>query len=397
MTMTMTTDAVAERAGEGRPPLGTAATIVGTTTAATPARGSDYAALCGQVRQAGLLRRRAGWYFTRIALNIGLFAAGWTVFVLLGDSWWQLVTAGYLAVVFTQLTFIGHDAGHRQILAGRRGNDTVGLLHGNLLTGLSYRWWVEKHQRHHSHPNQVDQDPDVGTGVFVFDPAAALGQRGIARWRASYQAYLFFPMLLLEGLNLHVASVRDLASRRDRRAAAEAALLAAHLAAYLTVVALVLSPVKAVVFVAVHQALFGLYLGCTFAPNHKGMPLATGDERDFLRRQVLTARNIRGGRVADLVSGGLNYQIEHHLFPSMPRPNLRHAQPLIREFCAARGISYQESGVLGSYRQALRHLHRVGAPLRHPTPEKRLVTATDLPLFTPRDGQRLVRGPGACE
>lgn len=356
---------------------------------------SDYAALCGQIRQAGLLRRRAGWYFTRIALNIVLFAAGWTAFVLVGDSWWQLVTAGYLAVVVTQLTFIGHDAGHRQILASRRGNDAIGLLHGNALAGLSYGWWVVKHQRHHSHPNQVGQDPDVGTGVFVFDPADAHGLRGLARWRASRQAYLFFPMLLLEGLSLHAASVRDLASRRGRGAAAEAAMLVAHLAAYLTVVALVLPPLKAVAFVALHQALFGLYLGCTFAPNHKGMPLATRDERDFLRRQVLTARNIRGGRVADLVFGGLNYQVEHHLFPSMPRPNLRRSQPLIREFCVARGVRYEDSGVLGSYRQALRHLHRVGAPLRHPTPEKRLVTAMDLVLTTHRGGQRL--GPGAGE
>ena len=90
---------------------------------------------------------------------------------------------------------------------------------------------------------------------------------------------------------------------------------------------LVLSPLKAVVFIVVQQALFGLYLGCSFAPNHKGMPmLAADDQSDFLRRQVLTSRNVRGSWLVDFALGGLNYQIEHHLFPSMPRPNLRRSQ-----------------------------------------------------------------------
>ncbi|WP_410173524.1 fatty acid desaturase family protein [Frankia nepalensis] len=331
-----------------------------------------------RIRRASLLNRRLGWYSARIAVNLGLLGAGWTAFVLLGNSWWQLGTAAFLAVMFTQAAFIGHDAGHRQIVAGRRGNAAVGLLHGNMLVGLSYGWWVAKHNRHHSHPNQVGRDPDIAAGAFVFTPADARRRRGLARWLTCHQAYLFFPILLLEGLNLHVASVRELAGRRGRAAAVEAALLLVHLTAYVTVVALVLSPVKAVAFVLVHQALFGLYMGCTFAPNHKGMPILARDESDFLRRQVLTSRNIRGGRVTDVVFGGLNYQIEHHLFPSMPRPNLRRAQPLVRAFCDARGIGYQEVSALSSYREVLRWLHDVGAPLRDPAQEKRLITARDV-------------------
>nr|WP_216628622.1 fatty acid desaturase [Actinopolyspora erythraea] len=73
-----------------------------------------------------------------------------------------------------------------------------------------------------------------------------------------------------------------------------------------------------------------------------------------------------GGRGVDFLLGGLNYQIEHHLFPGMPRPNLRHAQPLIHEFCTQRGISYSQCGLLHSYAEVLRHLHAAGAPLRHP-------------------------------
>ena len=123
--------------------------------------------------------------------------------------------------------------------------------------------------------------------------------------------------------------------RACKNRAWEAALLGLHVVGYLGVVFVVLSPVKAVVFIVIQQGLFGFYLGCSFAPNHKGMPvLAAGDKTDFLRRQVLTSRNVNGGWLTDFALGGLNYQIEHHLFPSMPRPSLRRSQPLIAAFCA---------------------------------------------------------------
>jgi fatty acid desaturase len=171
---------------------------------------------------------------------------------------------------------------------------------------------------------------------------------------------------LLEAAHLHTASVKAvLRGGWGRANMVEGGLLVAHLAAYLTALLLVLSPLSALVFLVVQQGLFGLYLGCAFAPNHKGMPtLTAADELDFIRRQVLTSRNVRGSWLVDVVLGGLNYQIEHHLFPNMPRPNLRAAQPLIRAFCRQHDLAYAEASLVGSYAQAVRHLHAVGAPLR---------------------------------
>jgi fatty acid desaturase len=183
----------------------------------------------------------------------------------------------------------------------------------------------------------------------------------VTRLLHRYQAYLFFPMLLLEAVSLHVTSVKALTRRAARGRRWERVLLAVHIVGYLTVVFVVLSPVKAVAFMIVQQGLFGVYLGCSFAPNHKGMPvLDAGDRSDFLRRQVLTSRNVRGGWLTDLALGGLNYQIEHHLFPSMPAPNLRRSQEIVEGFCRQRGISYCEASLAGSYVQALRHLNSVG-------------------------------------
>jgi fatty acid desaturase len=127
----------------------------------------------------------------------------------------------------------------------------------------------------------------------------------------------------------------------------------------------VMSPAQAMVFAALHHALFGLHLGLSFAPNHKGMPMPVPGERwTHLQRQVLTSRDVRGGPVTDWLLGGLNYQVEHHLFPSMPRTALREAQPLVREHCARVGLPYVEEGALASYRHALGHLDAVGAPVR---------------------------------
>jgi fatty acid desaturase len=326
---------------------------------------SIYSELMRQVKGAGLLDRRPWYYVARMAITAGVLVGGWGLFVWLGSSWWQLLVAVLMAVVFTQLGFIGHDAGHRQIFRSKRANYLMGLLHGNVAIGLSYGWWVDKHNRHHANPNHEEKDPDVRIGALAFTAEQAGRKRGVTRFISRHQRYLFLPLLLLEAVQLHLASIRALLGRGVRHRTWESLLLLVHIAGYLTLVFLVLSPLKAVLFILVQQGLFGLYLGLSFAPNHKGMPMLTDEENhDFLRRQVLTSRNIRGGWLVDLVLGGLNYQIEHHLFPSMPRPNLRRSQAIIRAYCLRHGVSYCETTLWRSYAQALNHLHQVGEPLR---------------------------------
>jgi fatty acid desaturase len=338
-------------------------------------RGSDYAQLSRLIRQAGLMERRPGRYAWLITGTVVLVVAGWTGFVLIGDSWWQLAVAAFLAIMFTQLGFLGHDAGHRQISGSRRVSEILGLLLGNLGIGLSYGWWVSKHNRHHAHPNTEGADPDIAIGALAFTAGDAAGSTGLARLLYRCQAYLFFPMLFAEALSLHVSGIRAVAKRSAKNRLPETALLAAHLVGYLVIVFLVLPPVKALVFIVVQQGLFGLYLGISFAPNHKGMPiLDAAEENDFLRRQVLTSRNVKGGWFTDLALGGLNYQIEHHLFPSMPRANLRRAQPLVRDYCRQLAVPYCQASFMNSYAQVLGHLDSVGRSTRRAVPEFDLST-----------------------
>ncbi|WP_399066725.1 fatty acid desaturase [Streptomyces winkii] len=327
--------------------------------------GSDFARLSKQIVSAGLMRRRPGYYTLRITLVAALYATGWAAFLLLGESWWSLAVAGYLALVFGQVALVAHDVAHRQVFRRRGASERVGRIAGNLGIGMGYGWWQDKHTRHHAHPNDEELDPDVVPDLLVWTQDQARTARGLPRLIGRAQAFLFFPLLALEGFNLHVSGVRALRNRAVKRRGVEGTMLFAHFGLYLTALFLVLPPVLALIFLAVHQCTFGLYLGSIFAPNHKGMPILRAGERpDFLRRQVLTSRNVRGGWFTDIALGGLNHQIEHHLFPSMPSPQLRKAQPIVRQYCSEMGVDYLETGIIASYRQTLRSLHRAGAPLR---------------------------------
>ncbi|RPK54401.1 Fatty acid desaturase [Streptomyces sp. ADI96-02] len=328
--------------------------------------GSDFAPLLRAVRGQGLLEHRPGWYAIGITANLLALAAVLTGFVLLGDTWWSLLLSFPLAVLWARTAFVAHDAGHAQISGDRRTSRVIGLVHGNLLLGMNEAWWNDKHVRHHANPNHVDKDPDVAADALVWTQKQAAQREGFARWLTRNQARLFFPMLLLEGFALKIHGFRYLGRQPARERALSALLMTAHLALYATLLPATLSVGKAVVFFLVVHALFGLHLGMAFAPNHKGMemPDPDGERWGHLRRQVLTSRNVRGGVLTDWFLGGLNYQIEHHLFPSMPRPHLRLAQPLVRAHCASIGMPYAETGLVESYRQALAHMHEVGDPLR---------------------------------
>jgi fatty acid desaturase len=356
----------------------TASTLEGSTPppagAPRPERSRDrsvsvYAELSQQVKDAGLLNRRRPYYAVSIALTIAAFAGVWVAIVAVGDSWWQLALAVVFSLVCTQFGFLGHDTAHRQAFGSHRANEWWARALSCGFAGIGYGWWMQKHNRHHNAPNQMGKDPDIVSEVLAFTPDdAAERTTGLRGWFTRYQGWAFFPLLCFEGAALHANSIVTLAREKSmphRRL--ELAIIGVRLTAFVAAVFLVMPPLLAVGFIVVQQAVFGLLLGGSFAPNHKGMPVVPKNAKvDFLRRQVLMSRNIRGGLLTDFMMGGLNYQIEHHLFPSMPRPNLRKVQPMVREHCAKHGISYTETSLVGSYRMVVRYLNRVGLGERDP-------------------------------
>lgn len=342
-----------------------AADVTAPTTPATAPRSSpsDFTALMQQAHGLGLLRRRYGYYWTRLVGAVVAVAAWVAGFIRLGDSWWQLGMAVVLAVIMTQIAFLGHDAAHRQMFRSAGWNDWVSLVLANLLVGISYGWWRAKHNRHHANPNKDGADPDIAPGGLVLTPEPPDHPRGaVLRWLVAHQGWYFFPLTLLEGFSLHWEGIRGVASRSDDpRRWVEAVMLTVRLGGLGSLAFVVLPPGKAALFLTVQIAVFGMYLGCAFAPNHIGMPLVPATLKlDFLRRQVLVSRNITGGRLVSFLMGGLNHQIEHHLFPSIARPHLRTIAPLVAAHCAAQRIPYTQSTLRAAYRDVVRHLNQVG-------------------------------------
>ncbi|WP_263120750.1 acyl-CoA desaturase [Cellulomonas sp. RIT-PI-Y] len=328
----------------------------------------SYQDLSRQIREAGLLHRTRGFYIALIAA-LGLALAGLIAgAVLLGDSWFQLLIAGALGIVLTQAAFIAHEASHRQVFDSGPANDRLGRILANGVVGISHSWWMTKHSRHHANPNRIGKDPDIAPDTIVFLPEDAARQNRVMAALTRVQGWAFFPLLTLEGLNLHVTSVRTLwAAERGRQRALELAMLAVRLTVYPALVFWLLPLGMAFAFLGVQLAVFGVYMGASFAPNHKGMAIIPEDSKiDFLSKQVLTSRNISGGGFMSTLMGGLNYQIEHHLFPSMPRPHLGRARRLVRAHCARHDVPYTETTLLRSYAIVVRYLNEVGLSARDP-------------------------------
>ena len=326
-----------------------------------------FTALAQAVRARGLQGRRTGFYLMIFVVLLLALAGSATGMILLDDSWLQLLLAGALGVIFTQFAFLGHEASHRQIFESGPANDHSGRVLAALV-GMSHGWWMNKHSRHHANPNKIGKDPDIESDAVSFLEESAATRRGALAWITRRQGYLFFPLLLLEGLNRHVKSIRSLITRSPVKGRwIEVGMLAARFMIYFGLIFWLLPFGMAWAFIGVQLAVFGLYMGATFAPNHKGMPIVPADVKlDFLSKQVRTSRNIAGGWWATILMGGLNYQIEHHLFPSMPRPHLRAARTLVREHCRSNDVPYVETSLLSSYRTVIGYLNRVGLAARDP-------------------------------
>lgn len=340
----------------------------------TRARSSDfppvarsYSKVSEVVRESGLLRR-ATWFYVMTASLIAVALGGAiTGFVLLGQSWFQLLIAGALGIIFTQIAFLAHEAAHRQILSSGPANDRLArVLAGSI--GMSYSWWDSKHSRHHANPNKVGKDPDIQVDTISFIEEDAVEARGFRRFITMRQGWLFIPLLTLEGLNLHLHSFRHLFGREPVKGRwIELGIIVARFALLLVPVFLLLPPGMAFAFLGVQFAVFGVYMGASFAPNHKGMPVIAHDAKlDFFSKQVRTSRNIRGGWWATILMGGLNYQVEHHLFPSMARPYLAKARVVVKEYCESLGVPYTETSLLRSYAIVIEYLNRVGLAARDP-------------------------------
>ncbi len=326
---------------------------------------AEYANLRHTINAAGLLERAYSYYCARILLTYAMFGLALALpFVLPATFGWSLCAALLIGFTSVQVSMVGHDAGHLAVFKSARANFALGLMSMSLSLGVGFWYWCDRHNKHHAHTNDVEGDPDLaGSGLLAFSEAEAAARRGWRRTIAKHQAklsILFVIFLLIIVFAFRVESWLFAFRRlRGSRRVTELALLILNLALSLAPVA-VLGWRWLWIFIA-GQMVGGVYFGLIVATNHKGMPVWAKDAQlSFLQRQVLSSRNVTSNPFWDFIFGGLNYQIEHHLFPTMPRVNLRRARERVKPFCRAHGLDYEEVDPLTSYRRVYVELRRIG-------------------------------------
>lgn len=324
---------------------------------------SDYSGLLKKVKEEGLLGRRIPFY---VSVFVGTTLVGllsWAAIFVLGDSWWNLIPAVILGICAAQYGFLAHESSHRQVFTSNKINDWVGIFLADLFVGLGYGWWMHKHNRHHSNPNKVDKDPDIAINILSFTPESLASKKGLERFLSKGQGKLFFIFLLFTGFDLLFESYKALLNPKVKvkHRALELVLITTRVVVPVLVAFILMNPLLATVFSLTMMMSLGWFMGSAFAPNHKGMPMIPKDMKvDFLRRQVLTSRNIKPNIITDFFMGGLNYQIEHHLFPNMPRPNLTRAREITQAYCEDLGIPYTEVNVIQAFKSVVTYLNDVG-------------------------------------
>lgn len=327
--------------------------------------------ILARVRVAGLLSKAPSFYVIRLVVLTIAAAGFWALSGYLAslsqeNKLWLIAAFALVAglgVLSAQYGFIAHEASHRQVFRSNKLNDWTGLLLANLFAGLSYGFWLRKHNKHHQRPNQIGEDPDIAIRVLSFTTESKESKKGIERWLSDRQGYLFPLLLLFTGFDLLVDSFAGLV-RKDRKLSIRILEFSLMMIRQLTpyvVFAILFGPLWGLALWFVMMMAFGFFMGAAFAPNHKGMPLVPKEAKmDFFSRQVLTSRNIKGSWLKDNLMGGLNYQVEHHLFPSMARPNLRKAHAIVVEYCKEHNVTLVEMNLLASYGAIMRHLNKVG-------------------------------------
>lgn len=319
-----------------------------------------YAVLRAQITSAGLLKKTPLYYWFSGVLILGMLGLSFYFLVTLRNSVAQFLNLFLLAFAMVQGGLWGHDLAHHQIFKSSQWYIFVGIVWWNLLIGASFGYWNYKHNRHHAHPNTIKKDGDIYFPVFWLSPLLAKGINALQKKILPYQKYYFLPLLIFAYIVQVVNSVRYFARQHTKTAAIESILFLLH---HFTIgyIFLYFIPFpQSLYLLVVYHILFGIYMGVIFSPGHCGMPILSSENGfDYIHEQISTTRNIMPGIYNDILYGGLNYQIEHHLFPTMPRKNLKSARELVKKFCREHAIGYHETGTIQAFREILRQLDEV--------------------------------------
>jgi fatty acid desaturase len=331
-------------------------------------------------------------YYVWKVLSTTLIAVAGAAVTIYSDTFAMKMAGAFLIGLFwQQCGWLAHDFAHNQVFKNRRINDLVVLMVGNLYQGFSVAWWKNKHNTHHaipnlheSHEDAHDGDPDIDTLPFLAWSSKLIqktlnghsADSGMARFMTRHQALLYFPILFFARITwalqsffyvfdintFYFTSTSGAASTNSNLhyPIAERLLLIAHYTWYACLTFIPNDPLTALAYLFVSNTTCGVLLAVAFGVGHNGMTVYDADKKPgFAELQVTTTRNVHDNPLVGWFMGGLHYQIEHHLFPTVPRHNLRYVRQYVEPLCKKHKVPYHCTGLAEGTWEIIEHLKGV--------------------------------------
>ena len=267
----------------------------------------------------------------------GVLAYGWLA---------ALVLVPVAAVFSTATAMLGHEGSHRSTSKSPTRNLAMALLAFPIFGGLSSLYWREKHDRlHHGHPNVEGVDPDIRPFPFASSKGDHERCGPKERWfQRNFQKWAFWPMSTLMALGMRRSSLVHLyrypkKNGFDRAFWLELGCQITHYTLWLVVPSILFGPLTAFLLYSSIWALVGTFLALVFLPAHAGLPIVSEQNNDWIH-QLETTQNLEMPKLLSFFFIGLDYQVEHHLFPKIPHQNLPKAAAITRAWCEKHNVIY---------------------------------------------------------
>jgi fatty acid desaturase len=323
------------------------------------------------------------FYYLKICAWLLTLFASVLAGVLLSDNFGVHCLSGVLLGLFwQQIAFIGHDLGHNGITHNRKFDSRLGLFFGNFCTGVGIGWWKRSHNTHHVCTNVVEDDPDIqhlpifalhtrflNSPVFSSFYNRYLPLTAATHALIKYQHWTYYPVMAFARFNLYAQGVLQAmrvgayVNDRPKKAQKVDLFLLACFGVWLTSLVLCLPTWKSRIafFLLSHNVAGILHVQITL--SHFSMPiyLRGETEESFVKEQIATGMDVDCHPWMDWFHGGLQFQVVHHLWPSIPRHNLREVQPRLVEFCKKHEIRYHRASFFEANRQTIAKLRETAA------------------------------------
>ncbi|XP_066475869.1 acyl-CoA (8-3)-desaturase-like [Tiliqua scincoides] len=327
----------------------------------------DFRELRSIVEKMGLLKPNSLFFFLIFLHIVLLDVAAWLTIWYFGTS----VGPFFIGVLLfttaqSQMSWFQHDLGHLSVFTKSKWNHLVHTILMAIVKGMTASWWNNLHFQHHAKPNCFRKDPDLNMHPIVFalgkKLAAELGMQKKKFMPYNYQHKYFSiigPVLLVPFFQLSI-----LYFSIKRKEWLELALIVTfNIRICLSYVPL-MGFKYFMVYYWLSRFLESVWFIWISQMNHIPMNIDYDKNMDWMSTQLYATCNVDQSLFNDWFTGHLNFQIEHHLFPTMPRHNFSKVAPLVKSLCARHGMDYQCKPLLTAFRDILRSLKDSGEAWR---------------------------------